>query len=258
MTQNQVPNPDQLRSPYAANPTAPASPVVRGIGAAPSTLGVKPDARLAQAFLTQAFMWMFAGLLLTAGVAYVVQSNPKLLEFAEGNFFLLFIAQIGIVMAIAGAINRISATAALALFFVYAATLGVTIGLIVASYTLGSVASAFLSASAMFGAAAIYGHVTQRSLARIGTIALMGVFGLLIAMLVNLFLGSEPITYLISIVGVVLFTALTAYDVQRIQSGDLAARLGSMEKAAVIGALQLYLDFINLFLFMLRLMGGRS
>jgi FtsH-binding integral membrane protein len=258
MTQNQVPNPDQLRSPYAANPTAPAAPVVRGIGATPSALGVKPDARLAQAFLTQAFMWMFAGLLLTAGVAYVVQSNPKLLEFAEGNFFLLFLAQLGIVMVIAGAINRISATAALALFFVYAATLGVTIGLIVASYTTGSVASAFLSASAMFGAAAIYGHVTQRSLARIGSIAIMGVFGLLVAMLVNLFLQSAPITYLISIVGVVLFTALTAYDVQRIQSGDLAARLGSMEKAAVIGALQLYLDFINLFLFMLRLMGGRS
>src|SRR4029078_8165218 len=185
-------------------------------------------------------------------VAHVVQSNPKLLEFAEGNFFLLFIAQLGIVMVIAGAINRISATAALALFFVYAATLGVTIGLIVASYTTGSVASAFLSASAMFGAAAICGHVTQRSLARIGSIALMGVFGLLVAMLVNLFLNSAPITYLISIVGVVLLTARTAYDVQRIQSGDLAARLGSMEKAAVIGALQLYLDFINLFLFLLR------
>jgi uncharacterized protein len=258
MTQNQLPNPDQLRTPYAANPTAPASQVVRGVGATPSALGVKPDARLANAFLSQAFMWMFAGLLLTAGVAAVVQSNPKLLDFAEGNFFMLFLAQLGIVMVIAGAINRISATAALALFFVYAATLGITIGLIVASYTTGSVASAFLSASAMFGAAAIYGHVTKRSLARVGTIALMGVFGLLVAMLVNLFLQSAPITYLISIVGVVLFTALTAYDVQRIQSGDLAARLGSMEKAAVIGALQLYLDFINLFLFMLRLMGGRS
>ena len=231
---------------------------MRGVGATPSALGVKPDARLANAFLTQAFMWMFAGLLLTAGVAYVVQSNPKLLEFADGNFFLLFLAQLGIVMVIAGAINRISATAALALFFVYAATLGITIGLIVASYTTGSVATAFLSASAMFGAAAIYGHVTKRSLAALGGILFMGVFGLLIAMLVNLFVHSTPITYLISIIGVVLFTALTAYDVQRIQSGDLAARIGSMEKAAVIGALQLYLDFINLFLFMLRLMGGRS
>jgi FtsH-binding integral membrane protein len=258
MTDNRIPNPDQLRSPYAANPAAPASQVVRGVGSTPSALGVKPDARLANAFLSQAFLWMFAGLLLTAGVAYVVQSNPRLLDFAEGNFFLLFLAQLGIVMVIAGAINRLSATAALALFFVYAASLGITIGLIVASYTTGSVVTAFLSASAMFGAAAIYGRVTQRSLAKLGGILFMGVIGLLVAMLLNLFFQSAAVTWLISIVGVVLFTGLTAYDVQRIQSGDLAARLGSMEKAAVVGALQLYLDFINLFLFMLRLMGGRS
>jgi FtsH-binding integral membrane protein len=258
MTQNQVPNPDQLRSPYAANPTAPASPVVRGIGAAPSTLGVKPDARLANAFLSQAFVWMFAGLLVTAGVAYVVQSSPRLLEFAYGSFFFLFIAQIAIVVGITGAINRINATTALALFFVYAATLGITTGLIVASYTTGSVASAFLSASAMFGAAAIYGKVTQRSLARLSGILFMGLIGLLAAMFINIFLGSSQVTWLISIVGVVLFTALTAYDVQRIQSGDLAARLGSMEKAAVVGALELYLDFVNLFFFMLRLLGGRA
>ena len=128
-------------------------------------------------------------------------------------------------MVIAGAINRISATAALALFFVYAATLGITIGLIVASYTTGSVATAFLSASAMFGAAADLRRTsTKRSLAALGGILFMGVFGLLVAMLVNLFVHSTPITCLISIIGVVLFTALTAYDVQRIQSGDLAAR----------------------------------
>ncbi len=131
-------------------------------------------------------------------------------------------------------------------------------GLIVASYTTGSVVTAFLSASAMFGAAAIYGHVTQRSLAAMGSILFMGLIGLLVAMVLNLFLRSDAMTWIISIVGVGLFTALTAYDVQRIQSGAIAARLGSMEKAAVIGALQLYLDFINLFLFMLRLMGGRS
>ena len=209
------------------------------------------------AFLSQAFLWMFAGLLLTAGVAYVVQTNARLLEFASGNFFLLFIAQLAIVFVITGAITRISATAALALFFVYAATLGLTIGLIVASYTQGTVATAFLSASAMFGAAAIYGKVTQRSLAKLGGILFMGLIGLLVAMLLNIFLRSSEVTFLISIVGVVLFTALTAYDVQRIQSGDLAARLGSMEKAAVVGALQLYLDFVNLFLFMLRLLGSR-
>ena len=253
----QIPNPNQVQSPYAANPTAPASQVAHGIGASPSALGVVPDARLQNAFLSQAFLWMFAGLLLTAGVAYVVQTNARLLDFASGNFFLLFIAQLAIVFVITGAITRLSATAALALFFVYAATLGLTIGLIVASYTQGTVATAFLSASAMFGAAAIYGKVTQRSLAKLGGILFMGLIGLLVAMLLNIFLRSSEVTFLISIVGVVLFTALTAYDVQRIQSGDLAARLGSMEKAAVVGALQLYLDFVNLFLFMLRLLGSR-
>jgi FtsH-binding integral membrane protein len=258
MTQNEIPNP------YATNrppPTAPTAPIARPnalSGAAPSTLGVVPDARLAAAFLSQAFTWMFAGLLLTAGVAAVVQGNERLLEFAKGSFFLLFIGQLAIVVVISAAINKISALAALALFFVYAATLGITIGLIVASYTTGSVATAFVSASAMFGAAALYGHVTKRSLARLGGILFMGVIGLLVAMVLNIFLGSSLISFAISIVGVVLFTALTAYDVQRIQSGAIAAQTGSMEKAAVIGALQLYLDFINLFLFMLRLMGGRN
>jgi FtsH-binding integral membrane protein len=190
-------------------------------------------------------------------VAAVVTNSPRLLDFAQGNFFLLFIAQLLIVVSISGAISRISATAALGLFFVYAASLGLTIGLIVYGYQQTSVVTAFLSASAMFGAAAVYGHVTKRSLARLGGLLFMGIIGLLVAMVLNIFLHSTGLTWLISIVGVVLFTALTAYDVQRIQSGDLAARLGSMEKAAVIGALQLYLDFINLFLFMLRLFGSR-
>jgi FtsH-binding integral membrane protein len=226
--------------------------------AAPSTLGVRPDARLASAFLTQAFVWMFAGLLVTAGVSWAVQSNQQLVDFAAGSFFLLFIAQLAIVIGISAAINRISATVALALFFVYAATLGITIGLIVSMYETASVATAFLSASAMFGAAALYGATTKRSLAGLGGILFMGLIGIIVASVLNIFLGSSQITWAISIVGVVIFTALTAYDVQRIQAGDLAARTGSMEKAAVIGALHLYLDFINLFLFMLRLLGNRN
>jgi FtsH-binding integral membrane protein len=256
MTQNQIPNP------YSTNPVAPGTTpnVTPGpiAGASPSALGVKPDARLAQAFLTQAFVWMFVGLLVTAGVAAVVQSNERLLAFANDNFFLLFIAQLAIVVVISGAIQRINATMALGLFFVYAASLGITIGLIVASYEGASVVTAFLSASAMFGAAAIYGHVTKRSLAKLGGILFMGLIGILVALVLNWFLKSEAITLAISIVGVVLFTALTAYDVQRIQSGAIAAYTGSMEKAAVIGALHLYLDFINLFLFLLRLLGGRT
>jgi len=226
--------------------------------ASPSTLGVKPDTRLQTAFLTQAFVWMFAGLLVTAGVATVVQSNTQLLNFAANNFFILMIAQLGIVLGISAAINRISATIALGLFFVYAATLGITIGLIVTAYTGESVATAFLAASAMFGAAALYGATTKRSLAGLGGILFMGLIGIIVASLINLFLASSAVSWIISIVGVVIFTALTAYDVQRIQAGDLAARTGSMEKAAVIGALHLYLDFINLFLFMLRLLGGRD
>ena len=225
---------------------------------APSALGVKPDARLQTAFLTQAFVWMFAGLLVTAGVAAVVQGNKSLLGFAADNFFILFIVQIGIVLGISAAINRINAVAALGLFFVYAATLGITIGLIVTAYTGESVATAFLSSSAMFGAAALYGATTKRSLAGLGGILFMGLIGIIVASLINLFVGSNMLSWIISIVGVVIFTALTAYDVQRIQAGDLAARTGSMEKAAVIGALHLYLDFINLFLFMLRLLGNRN
>jgi Integral membrane protein, interacts with FtsH len=252
MTQNQIPNPFTTNRPSSATSQTPL------FGSPSSTLGVKPDARLASAFLSQAFVWMFVGLLVTAGVAFVVQHNDRLLAFAQGSIFLLFIAQLAIVVVISAAINKISATAALALFFVYAASLGITIGLIVSMYTTGSVATAFLSASAMFGAAAIYGHVTKRSLAAMGSLLFMGMIGLFVAILVNLIFPTGIVTLIISIVGVVLFTALTAYDVQRIQSGALAARTGSMEKAAVIGALHLYLDFINLFLFLLRLIGGRN
>ncbi|HEY7735820.1 MAG TPA: Bax inhibitor-1/YccA family protein [Candidatus Limnocylindrales bacterium] len=224
-----------------------------------STAGEQDRPAVLQAsFLTQAFGWMFAGLLLTAGVAFVVQGNQALLQFAARNILLLFIGQLILVFAIGLGINRISATAALGLFFVYAASLGLTIGLIVFVYTKTSVASAFLSAAAMFGGAAFYGAVTKRSLAGIGGFLSMAVFGLLAAMIVNLFLNSGPIATVISLIGVVLFTVLTAYDVQRIQSGALVQQLGSVEKAAVIGALHLYLDFINIFLFLLRLMGSRD
>lgn len=226
--------------------------------ASPSALGVKPDVRLQAAFLTHAFVWMFAGLLVSAAVAFVVTGSAPLKAFAADNFMILFIAQLGLVFVIAGAINRLSATIALLLFFVYASSLGLVIGLIVSAYSTTAVATAFLSASAMFGAAAIYGAVTKRSLAALGGILFMGLIGLLVAIVLNMFLHSSGISWAISLVGVVIFTALTAYDVQRIQAGDLAARTGSLEKAAVIGALHLYLDFINLFLFLLRLMGGRN
>jgi uncharacterized protein len=222
----------------------------------PSALGVKPDVRLQAAFLTHAFVWMFAGLLVSAGVAWAVLQSQTLTDFAARNLIILFIAQLGIVMVISAAITRISATIALLLFFVYAASLGLTLGLIVGFYSTAGVVTAFLSASAMFGAAAVYGVTTKRSLAGLGGILFMGVIGLVVASVLNIFLANGTLSWIVSIAGVVIFTALTAYDVQRIQAGDLAAMTGSLEKAAVLGALRLYLDFINLFLFMLRLFGG--
>jgi FtsH-binding integral membrane protein len=213
---------------------------------------------LQSSFLTQSFGWMFAGLLLTAGVSVVVQGSEQLLRFAADNFILLFLGQLAIVFVIGLGINRLGATAALGLFFVYAASLGLTIGLIVFGYTGESVAAAFLSASAMFGGAALYGAVTKRSLAGLGGFLSMAVFGLVVAVLVNMFLANSMFSLVISIIGVIIFTALTAYDVQRIQAGDLVNQYGSVEKAAVIGALHLYLDFINIFLFLLRIMGSRD
>jgi uncharacterized protein len=224
----------------------------------PSVLGIQPDARLSAAFLTQAFLWMFVGLLVSAGVAFAVQGNEQLVHFAASNILILFIAQLALVVVISAGINRMSATLALGLFFAYAASLGLTIGLIVGAYPQASVVGAFLSASGMFGAAALYGAVTKRSLTGFGGILIMGLIGVIVASVVNIFFASSVISWIIALVGVVIFTALTAYDVQRISHGDLAARTGSMEKAAVIGALQLYLDFVNLFLFMLRLFGGRN
>ena len=231
--------------------------MTNGYGTTPSQLGVRPSAELAQRLLTHAFGWMFAGLLLTAGVAAFVQTSESLTSFASRYILLLFVGQLALVFIISGAIHRLSATAALGLFFVYAATLGLTIGIIAQAYRVESVATAFLSASAMFGAAAVYGVTTKRSLAGMGGILFMGLIGLIVASVLNIFLHSSGLSWIISLVGVALFTALTAYDVQRIQSGDVAAASGSLEKGAVLGALRLYLDFINLFLFMLRLMGGR-
>jgi FtsH-binding integral membrane protein len=224
----------------------------------PSQLGVRPAAALVQQLLVGAFGWMFAGLLLTAGVAYLVSGNEQLLETVASFWFLIFIAQIGLAIVITGAIRRLSPMVSLLLFFVYAATMGLTIGMIVTLYTGESVAAAFVSSAAMFGAAALYGGVTKRDLTKMGGILFMALIGLIVASLVNIFLVSSTVSWAISILGVVIFTGLTAYDVQRIARGDLAAVTGSQERGSILAALHLYLDFINLFLFMLRIFGNRN
>jgi len=224
---------------------------------APSQVGVRPDARLAQAFLTQSFFWMFLGLLVTTGVGFLISSLPQETLFKYTGLALpLLLVQLVVAFVLSLAIRKISATVGLLLFFVYAAITGVTLGFVLLTYELGSIVAAGSSAAAVFGAAAIYGTVTKRDLSSLGRYLFMGLAGLLVAMLVNLFVGWNWLSFGISVAGVVIFTVLTAYDVQKIQRGDYAAWAGSMEKGAVMGAFKLYLDFINLFFMLLRLFGN--
>ena len=228
----------------------------------PSQLGVRPAPALVQQLLVGAFGWMFAGLLLSAGVSYLVASTPELLTAVTNAWLAIVILQLILGIGIQVAINKVSPMVSLLLFFVFAATMGLTIGVIVWSVLQGeggvqAVTSAFLSASAMFGAAAVYGAVAKRDLSSMAGLLFMGLIGLLVAMVINIFLGSDALGWLISVLGVVLFTALTAYDVQRITRGDYAAWTGSPERASILAALHLYLNFINLFMFLLRIFGGR-
>jgi FtsH-binding integral membrane protein len=223
----------------------------------PATYGVRPAPALVQQLLIGAFGWMFAGLLLTAGVAYLVTASATLTQAAVGLILPIIIGQLALAMALGFGINRLAPMVSLLLFFVYAATMGVTVGIIVQLYTTGSVVAAFVSSSAMFAAAAVYGRVTNRDLTRIGSLAFMALIGIIVASLVNFFLQSSQVNWIISIVGVGIFVVLTAWDVQRIANGQLAAMMKSAERATIYAAFQLYLDFINLFLMLLRLFGSR-
>ena len=209
-------------------------------------------------FLSQSFAWMFAGLLVTAGIAFFVSGTPSIIRGVADFWFLIFFAQLGLALGIQGGIGRLSATAALGLFFVFAATMGFTVGVIVTLYRVESVITSFLGASAMFGAAAIYGATTRRSLNSLGGYLFMGMIGVLVASLVNVVLGSGVFGWVIALVGVVVFTVFTAYDVQKISQGQYVAFAGSEEKASVIGALHLYINYVNIFLFLLRLLGNRN
>ena len=229
----------------------------------PAQLGVRPAPALVQSMLIGAFGWMFAGLLLSAGVSYLVDSSPDLLKAVLQWWLPLIIVQLVLGIGIQVAINKVAPTVSLLLFFVYAASMGLTIGVIVWSVMqeaggTQAVASAFFSTAGMFGAASLFGAVTKRDLSKVGSIAVMALFGIIIASLVNLFLKSDVIYWVVSYAGVALFTVLTAWDVQRISNGTYAAMTRSPERAAVLAALHLYLNFINMFLFLLRIFGGRN
>ena len=214
-----------------------------------------------RSFFNRTYSWMTAGLLLTAFIAWYTASNPGLQAFVLGVGLLpLILVQFGLVLFISFAINRINASTAGVLFIVYAAATGFLLSGIFLRYSSGTLATAFLSSALMFGAMSVYGYTTKADLSKLRTILFMGLIGLVIAMIINLFLNSGPFQYVISFIGVALFTVLTAYDTQRLKvmaltgMGDIRTDIG--EKMAVFGALQLYLDLINMFLFLLQLFGG--
>lgn len=202
--------------------------------------------------------WMTMGLLVTAVVAGLLSSIETVIP--SGMFFIAVIAQFGIVIALSAAINRISATVAGMLFFVYAAITGMTFSLIFMVYSTGSITAAFITTSAVFGAMTLVGLTTKMDLSKYSTYFIMGLIGLVIASIVNIFMGSSALEFAISVFGVLLFTGLTAWDTQRISqmAADPKFQVGSDEtvKFSVFAALTLYLDFINLFIFLLRLFGG--
>jgi FtsH-binding integral membrane protein len=214
-----------------------------------------------RAFLQRVYLFMSLGLATTGLVAMAVVSSPAALQFIFGNrvvFMGLLIAELLLVVAFAPVAARVSARTAGAMFFAYAALSGVTFSVIFLRYTLGSIGGTFLITGGMFAALSTYGILTKRDLSSIGSFCMMGLVGLVIASVVNIFLGSSMLYWLTTFVGVIVFTGLTAYDTAKLK--QLAAQVEGGEahtKGALQGALILYLDFINLFLMLLRLFGKR-
>ena len=212
------------------------------------------------AFLRKVYGWMFVGLGITAGVAFAVASSPTLVRAIFGNpvlFIVLIVAELGLVVALSARVDRMAATTAAVLFINYSALNGATLSAILLAFTGASIATTFVVAAGMFGALALYGTTTKRSLAGIGQFFFMGLIGLVLASVVGLFWHAPGFQFLISVVGVLVFTGLTAWDSQRLKEMAAVTPDGQVAGRAVVGALRLYLDFINLFLFLLRFLGAR-
>ena len=211
----------------------------------------------------QVYSWMTIGLLVTAVVAYGVAHSETLLSLIFGSTFgviVLALAVIALPMVLMGTITRLSAAAATGIFVLYSALMGAFLSSILLVYTGSSVMQAFVTCAGMFAGMSIFGTVTKRDLTGMGSFMAMGLWGILIAMIVNFFLGSGTLSFVISIIGVIVFTGLTAYDTQKLRQFGANAPLDdstAIRRGALLGALTLYLDFINLFLMLLRLFGDR-
>ncbi|MEZ0609354.1 Bax inhibitor-1/YccA family protein [Fibrella sp. WM1] len=229
----------------------------------PTYLSPEAIAREQATFMTQVYGWMTVALLVTASISIWTASSETLLTIIFGNrlvFYGLLLGEVGLVMALSAMINRLTATTATALFLVYAILNGLTLASIFLVFTGGSIASTFFVTAGTFGAMSAYGYFTKSDLTRWGNLLLMALVGLIIASAVNLFMHSETLYWISSFVGVLIFTGLTAYDTQKIKAMNIIGNAGTDEdrKEAIMGALTLYLDFINLFLYLLRFLGNRK
>ena len=213
--------------------------------------------------MRKTYLWMAMALVITGLTAYVVATNAALTQFLfthSSLIWVLFLAEIGLVIGLSAAIRKISLPTATLMFVVYAALNGITFSSLFFVYTMGSLASTFFITAGTFGAMSLVGFFTKADLSSMGKILLMALIGLIIASVVNIFVGSSGLELLMTYVGVLIFVGLTAYDTQKIKQMFLMApdASESTQKYAVLGALTLYLDFINLFLYLLRIFGRRD
>ncbi len=220
---------------------------------------VKAQTDMLSLVMRQVYLRMFLALLVTAITAYYVAVTPAVTQFVFGSrvvFWILIIAEFGLVIGLSAALHKMSTTTANVMFLLYAVLNGVTLSSIFFVYQLGSIAFTFFITAGVFLAMSIYGYVTKKDLNTFGSYCVMGLFGIIIATLVNLFVHSSTLEWIVSFIGVGIFMGLTAWDTQKIKESAYAIEPSGVGKLAVIGALSLYLDFINMFLYLLRFFGN--
>ncbi|PKN41540.1 MAG: hypothetical protein CVU60_11020 [Deltaproteobacteria bacterium HGW-Deltaproteobacteria-18] len=222
----------------------------------------RTDVQATNLFLRGVYNWMSLGLGLTAVVAYTVANTPAIAQVIFANpiiFWGMIIAQFGLVLAISGGVHRLSAGTATGLFLLYSALTGATLSSILLVYTAASIFKAFIVCTGMFAAMSVYGATTKKDLTGWGSFLFMGLIGIILASVVNIFMASSALDFVISGIGVLIFTGLTAYDTQKLKVMGESAPMDdtvAVRRGTILGALTLYLDFINLFLFLLRFFGS--
>ncbi len=222
----------------------------------------RTDIQTMNVFLRGVFNWMSVGLGLTAVVAYGVATTPAVAMTIFSNpilFWGLILAQFGLVLGLSGAVHRMSAATATGLFLLYSALNGATLSSILLVYTAASIFKAFIVCTGMFAMMSVYGATTKKDLTSWGSFLFMGLIGIILASIVNIFMASSALDFVISGIGVLIFTGLTAFDVQKLKTMGESAPMDdalAIRRGTILGALTLYLDFINLFLFLLRFFGS--